>query len=164
MPIVKCRICSVEFYGKPFFLRKGHAKYCSSKCMRIGSKTGKIVNCHLCGKETYKTKKALRVSKSKTYFCTKSCQTSWRNSVFIGSKHANWTGGKYSYRSVLPRHGVPSICALCKIKDKRVMAVHHIDKNRKNNKLENLAWLCHNCHHLVHYNKKEEERFMETLV
>jgi predicted HNH restriction endonuclease len=31
-----------------------------------------------------------------------------------------------------------------------VLAVHHVDQNRTNNKVTNLAWLCHNCHHLVH--------------
>ena len=43
MPIVKCKICPKEFYGKPYHIKIGYAKYCSSKCMRIGSKTGKVV-------------------------------------------------------------------------------------------------------------------------
>lgn len=132
--------------------------------MRIGSKTGKIVECHSCGKKVYKTQKALRVSKSKTYFCTKSCQTKWRNSVFVGSKHANWKEGKFAYRSVLGRNKIPKICALCKTKDSRVLAVHHIDKNRTNNNVNNLAWLCNNCHFLVHHYEKELQKFMETLV
>ncbi len=164
MPIVKCKICSKDFYGKPFFLKRGHAKYCSQECMRIGSRTGKIVNCYSCKKEVYKTKKALRVSKSKTYFCTKSCQTKWRNSVFIGSKHANWKEGRFAYRSVLSRHNIKKICRLCKTEDKRVLAVHHVDRDRTNNKVGNLVWLCHNCHHLVHHDKDIEKKFMEVLV
>lgn len=163
MPIVKCKICLKDFYGKPYFLKIGQAKYCSQKCMRIGSRTGKIVKCHSCDKEVYKTKKALRVSKSKTYFCTKSCQTKWRNSIFVGSKHANWKNGEYAYRSVLGRHKIQKICKLCKNKDFRILAVHHIDKNKKNNEVENLAWLCHNCHHLVHHDKKEAESFKKKL-
>ena len=163
MPLVKCLICLKEFYGKPFFLKQGHAKYCSQKCMRIGSKTGKIVNCHACGKEVYKTKKALRVSKSKTYFCTKSCQTKWRNSVFVGPKHANWKDGRHSYKSVMLRNKVPKFCKLCKNEDSRVLAVHHLDHNRKNSNLSNLIWLCHNCHFLVHHDKETIKR-METLV
>lgn len=163
MPIVKCKICSKEFYGKPFFLKQGNAKYCSKKCMHIGSRTGKIVKCHSCDKEVYKTKKALRVSKSKTYFCTKSCQTKWRNSVFIGPKHVNWKDGRFSYKSVMLRNKVPKICKLCKNKDSRVLAVHHLDHNKKNNDLLNLAWLCHNCHFLVHHDK-ETKKYMEALV
>ncbi len=163
MPIVECKICSKKFYGKPFFLKRGHAKYCSQKCMRVGSRTGRIVNCHSCGKEVYKTQKALKGSKSKMYFCTKSCQTKWRNSVFIGPKHANWKSGRYSYKSVMLRNKVPKICKICKNKDGRVLAVHHLDKNKKNNNLSNLIWLCHNCHFLVHHNK-ETIKNMETLV
>ena len=164
MPIVECKICSMKFYGKPFFLKRGHAKYCSQKCMRAGSRTGKVVKCHSCNKEVYKTKKALRVSKSKTYFCTKSCQTKWRNSVFIGPKHANWKDGLHSYRSTMSRHKVPKICKLCKTTDSRVLAVHHIDRNKKNSSISNLVWLCHNCHFLVHHDKDEEKKFMEALV
>lgn len=164
MPIVLCKICSKEFYGKPFFLKRGQAKYCSQECMRVGSKTGKIVKCHSCDKSVYKTQKALRVSKSKTYFCTKSCQTKWRNSVFVGPRHANWKDGKHSYKSVILRNKIPKFCKLCKNNDYRVLAVHHIDQNRKNNSISNLVWLCHNCHHLVHHDKEEKQKFMETLV
>ncbi len=164
MPTVKCQICSDEFYGKPSHIKVGHAKYCSSKCMRLGSRTGKMVNCHACQKEVYKTQKALRISKSKTYFCTKSCQTKWRNSVFVGAKHANWKSGRYSYRSVLLRNKIPKICGICKTKDYRVLAVHHIDRNKTNSSLSNLAWLCHNCHFLLHHYKEIEKKFMEALV
>lgn len=164
MPIVKCKICLNEFYGKPFFLKRGQAKYCSQKCMRIGSRTGSFVNCNSCGKEVYKTKKALRVSKSKTYFCTKSCQAKWRNLVFIGPRHANWKEGKFAYRSVLGRHKISKICKLCKNKDTRILAVHHVDHNRKNNDVSNLTWLCHNCHFLIHHDKNIEKKFMEALV
>lgn len=151
MPIVKCKICSKEFYGKPFFLKKGQAKYCSSRCMHVASKTGELVKCFICEKETYKTKKELRVSKSKKYFCSKSCQTKWRNTEFIGEKHSNWKGGEFTYRDILKRNKTPEICKICSNKDSRVLAVHHIDKNHKNNKIGNLVWLCHNCHHLVHH-------------
>jgi hypothetical protein len=164
MPIVECKICSSEFYAKPFWIKRGFGNYCSTKCQHQGRRKGKVVNCHVCDKEVYKSLKALQNSKSKKYFCGKSCQTRWRNSEFTGPKHANWKEGKYSYRSVLKRHKISQICKLCNNDDKRVLAVHHIDKNRKNNKLKNLAWLCHNCHFLVHHYDDEERKFMEVLV
>lgn len=55
------------------------------------------------------------------------------------------------YRSILTHSKVLAVCKLCKNKDKRVLAVHHLDRQRSNNKVENLLWLCHNCHHLVHH-------------
>lgn len=164
MPIVTCKICKKEFYGKPFFLKQGHAKYCSVYCVKIGRRTGSIIDCNVCGKKVYKTAKELRLSKSKKYFCTKSCQTIWRNSVFIGPKHANWKEGLHAYRSVMLRNHIPKICRLCNSSDERILAVHHIDRNRRNNAISNLAWLCHNCHFLVHHDIREEQKFMETLV
>jgi predicted HNH restriction endonuclease len=49
---------------------------------------------------------------------------------------------------------------LCGKDDKRIIAVHHIDKNRSNNKLKNLAWLCYNCHFLVHHYSEIREKFL----
>jgi len=41
-------------------------------------------------------------------------------------------------------------CEKCGANDKRILCVHHIDRDRDNNKLENLQTLCFNCHRLVH--------------
>lgn len=165
MPLLKkCRICKKVFQTKPFFVKNGGGKYCSAVCHYKGLKTGKLVNCDICGKETYKTIKALRLSKSKKWFCSKSCQTKWRNSEFVGEKHANYITGRASYRSVLPRNKIPQICRLCRTQDARVLAVHHLDENRLNNELKNLVWLCHNCHHLVHHYVPEKKKLMVTIV
>lgn len=165
MPLIKrCRICKAQFKTKPYFVRHGGGKYCSAACHHQGIRKGKMVSCFLCGKQVYKSLQHLKRSKSGKYFCTKSCQTKWRNTQFIGPKHANWVHGRSAYKSVLIRHGVPRVCRLCKTKDVRVLAVHHIDKNRSNNRLENLAWLCHNCHFLIHHYQDEKEVFMATIV
>ena len=165
MPLIKkCQVCKKEFKTKPSIVARGFGKYCSPKCHKLGLRKGKEVECFLCGKLSYKSKVSLGRSKSGKFFCSKSCQTKWRNQEFVGSKHANWTGGRYSYRSVLTRNKVPKIFFLCKTKDVRVMAVHHKDRNRKNNKVENLVWLCHNCHHLVHYYKDEQDKIMVPIA
>ena len=163
MPIVSCNTCSKEFYVKPYWIKIGYGKYCSSKCQYEGRKSGKIVKCFTCNKEVYKTVNALRLSKSKKYFCTKSCQTKWRNTEFVGSKHANFIDGSSTYKTILNRHNIPKLCAICGIKDKRVLAVHHIDHNHKNNDLKNLSWLCHNCHFLVHHDKVESVKFLSKI-
>lgn len=164
MPQVKCKICSTGFYAKPHWLLHGWGKYCSMDCKRQAQKTGVFTSCFLCGKKVYRTQKALRVSKSKKYFCDKSCQTKWRNSVFVGEKHANWKNGGSMYRAILTRNGLPKICKLCRTKDTRILAVHHIDHNHGNNVLSNLAWLCHNCHFLVHHDEKERKKFMVSIA
>lgn len=56
------------------------------------------------------------------------------------------------------------MCTLCKTEDKRVLATHHIDRNRLNNSVNNLAWLCHNCHFLVHHDNVETQRFADIIA
>lgn len=155
MPQVKCKICGKEFYAKPSHLKRGWGKYCSQKCQYKGLLRGKFVNCAVCDKKTWKAPRALKNSKSGKFFCSKSCQTIWRNKYFSGEKHSNWKGGdNIEYRKLLIESNIKSICKVCGTKDKRVLIAHHRDKNHKNNKVENLIWLCLNCHHLVHnYNK-----------
>lgn len=155
MPICKCNLCSKQFFAKPSWIKRGWGKYCSTVCQHRAQKTGEIVKCFICKKETYKTQKALRGSKSKKYFCGKSCQTIWRNSiVYTGANHPNWKDGRYTYRDKMLRHKV-QICKRCVTNDTRVLAVHHIDRNKMNNNLDNLVWLCHNCHFLVHRYREE---------
>ncbi len=152
MPVARrCEKCNKPFTAKPFHIRKGHGRFCSRRCNFDAMKTGELRACDTCGKATYKTPKQIRVSKNKKYFCSKTCQTIWRNGIFIGPRHASWKHGKNAYQSVLRRIGRKEICQLCQTSDARVLATHHIDKDKTNNKPENLAWLCHNCHFLVHH-------------
>lgn len=160
--MMHCKKCDKEFYAKPYFVRKGQGIFCSSTCQYADRKKGKIVPCFVCGKESYKQLHDILGTKSGKFFCGKSCQTKWRNQEFAGLKHANWKEGLFAYRSVLTRSKVPKVCGLCETDDARVMAVHHIDRDRRNNNVSNLAWLCHNCHFLVHHDQKEAKKF-ETL-
>ncbi len=148
-----CSICKKEFKTKPYHIRRGHGKFCSRLCHYRSMKTGKIVNCGTCGKELYRIPRRLQISKSKKYFCNKSCQTLWRNQIYFGPRHKSWKGGLSSsaYTTVLNRTGRAKVCEVCGTKDERIIAVHHKDRNRSNNIPDNLAWLCHNCHFLVHH-------------
>ena len=164
MPDVKCKICNKEFYAKPYALKNGLGKYCSKICMRVGLQKGEMRKCFICNSEVYKSRKALLGSKSKKFFCGKSCQTIWRNSmVNIGINHPNWKDGRYTHKNILTKSKAPKICLLCKSKDERIMTVHHIDGNHINNRLGNLIWLCHNCHFLSHHHKKEKNKLEKIL-
>ena len=112
---------------------------------------GKFVDCAECGKEIWRTPRDFRKSKSNKFFCSKTCQTIWRNKTYSGSRHVNWAGGESVYRNILVNHGIAPICARCGEKDQRVIIAHHKDKNRKNNNIKNLVWLCLNCHYLSHH-------------
>jgi 5-methylcytosine-specific restriction endonuclease McrA len=163
MPSVFCKNCQKAFYAKPSWIKNGEGIYCSRVCQSAGRRRGVVILCFVCGKEKYKQKKALDRSKSGYYFCSKACSLVWHNSEFKEQKHGNWKHGTFAYRRILERSHRPAQCVLCTISDTDILLVHHIDKNRKNNHLENLAWLCHNCHHLVHNYKEPETRFKAFL-
>ncbi len=163
MVIRLCKICGESFKTKPSFVEKGQGIYCSNTC-HYRDKKGEKIKCFVCGQETYRPISRLGNSKSGKYFCGKSCQTKWRNKEFSGEKSLMWKNGQSTYRRVIIKSSVKKECQLCQENDQRVLAVHHIDKNRKNYKVENLAWLCHNCHYLVHHHDSEMQKFMEALV
>lgn len=149
--IKQCGVCGKDFKTKQFYIHKGQGKFCSTACKGVATRNGREYSCHSCGILIYRAQGRLKKSSSGKMFCSRSCQTKWRNQEFIGPKHANWIHGRSAYQSVLRRNRVPEQCSLCKTLDKRVLAVHHIDRNRLNNELQNLVWLCHNCHFLVHH-------------
>src|SRR3989344_2956539 len=151
MTHVSCAVCGKEYYAKPWHLKIGWAKYCSRACTNIGVRKGKEVKCSICGKAIYRQPKDLLRSKSEKYFCSKHCQTLWRNHTFVGELHGNYKSGRAAYRSILSRTERERICQLCRTDDTRLLQVHHIDRDRTNNKTMNLAWLCLNCHFLVHH-------------
>ncbi|TSC87049.1 MAG: hypothetical protein G01um10148_154 [Parcubacteria group bacterium Gr01-1014_8] len=158
MALLNCIVCDKEFKRKPFLIRRSGGKYCSNTCHYSDARTGKKISCSTCGKEVYRTPRRLKLSKSKTYFCNKSCQTLWRNQYFVGRRHKNWIHGRAAYRTVLARIGREKICESCKTKDTRVLAIHHIDRVRTNIDPSNLVWLCHNCHFLLHHYDVGRER------
>jgi len=146
-----CRLCGASFYAKPNWVRRGYGKYCSRDCFHQAQKTGTYIFCVRCGKKTWKTKREIKRSKTKTYFCSKNCMLEHWNRYRSGPKHPNWVSGKYvEYRNILSRKTKKPVCRRCYKEDKRVLLVHHLDHNRKNNVLSNLVWLCYNCHYLVH--------------
>ena len=44
-------------------------------------------------------------------------------------------------------------CAICGIRGRQILTIHHIDGNSTNNTYDNMIILCHNCHHSYHQNK-----------
>lgn len=155
MAQVLCKICNKEFYAKPNHIERGWGKYCSKKCQSKAQMKGEFVNCEGCGIKIWRTPRDFRKSKSGKFFCNKSCQTIWRNKYFSGSKHPNWQGGVgIDYRKILMETKIKFACKICGIQDKRIIIAHHIDKNRRNHNIDNLIWLCLNCHYLVHHHNK----------
>ena len=152
MPNVLCTICDKEFHTKPRYIKKGWGKYCSNKCQFESQKSGEYFKCSECGKKIYRTLSAIKKSKNNVFFCSKKCTCSWMNkNRKRGENSNNWISGRASYREIMKRSEKQKICTKCKIKDERILVVHHKDRNRENNHIDNLEWMCRNCHYLEHY-------------
>lgn len=152
--IFPCRYCGKQFYIKPSHKEMGRGIYCSRTCSDVGRRRGKIIKCTQCQKNFYAIPKQMRGSKSGIHFCSRLCYLKYKAHYLDREGHPMWKTGENSYL-LLMRRKKEQFCRRCGIKNKRVLVVHHVDRNRKNNVLSNLVWLCRNCHHLVH--KYDEE-------
>lgn len=97
--------------------------------------------CAKCGKEF----KRLNSSRPQTT-CSKSCALSYFRS---GKDHPNWKTGISSYRKFALDY-YDNKCCICGYNNVEALEVHHLDKDRYNNEIENLEVLCANCHTIRH--------------
>ena len=163
MAKVICNVCNRLFYAKPSHVKLGWGKYCSINCRNISQLSGNKFNCEICKKEIYRSASKIVHSKSGKFFCSKKCQTLWRNSIYVEDRHPNWIDGISVYQKLLKDSVVPK-CLLCGLTDVRILAVHHKDHNKHNNTLTNLVWLCYNCHRLVHVDSKLDDKVRNMVA
>lgn len=110
--IVKCLICSKDFYGKPSHIKLGKCKYCSKKCydewQRKNPKLGKDSprwnslerHCRFCDKVFFTS--PARIAENRGFYCSKDCYTNGTKGVPTGKKLSDEARIKLS----LKRRGV----------------------------------------------------------
>jgi hypothetical protein len=86
--------------------------------------------------------------------CSRACSNTYFRS---GSNNPNFIDGNRNsgYRKIAFDY-YPNICNRCLFdKNPNILIVHHKDRNRLNNVLDNLEILCPNCHSEEHFNSKD---------
>jgi len=127
-----------------------YKNFCCKSCLIASRYTSIEVACYKCGKAVTKAISHASRSKSGYYYCSKSCSVSINNALYkSGDKHPNYNGGLASYRKRALAYYGPK-CAFCDYSVKKVLQVHHKDKNRDNNDLSNLIVLCPTHHREIH--------------
>lgn len=111
--------------------------------------------CKNCGKEFEEYLCRIRNNRGK--YCSKECFSKYRkgkpNIKNRETKNANWKGGiSYEYANRLKQKKECEIC-----KQKTNLRIHHKDRNRKNNKIENLIVVCEACHRKIHNKDKYQK-------
>ena len=140
----KCTICGKEIYRRPVQLEQSGGKsYCGSVCFGLSCRNEKP--CVICNK--------LILSGLNRITCSRTCS------------NINRTGNKYKLGKPkdkaetfrLIKIELISIkggkCERCDYGKSEILQVHHKDRNRKNNNLDNLELICPNCHYEDHYLK-----------
>lgn len=160
---VNCSVCGKEFERESKEVkrseRKGYKHNCSKECalmsISVSNTKDKIPNveCAQCGKCFYKPKS--RIENSNGYhFCNRKCKDKAQKIGGIRGimpSHYGEFPGVFTYRVYALAH-YGSKCQRCGYdKYVQVLEVHHKDRNRLNNAIENLEVLCCNCHSEDHY-------------
>lgn len=149
---VICKYCENSFLKAERFINKV-PHYCCREHFSLDHRTRKVVECSYCGKEFEKRLSSFIKSKSGFCFCSRKCQSEAQK---IGSgfhkmypSHYGTGNGKHGYRKKAIDY-YNGRCENCGYDEyEECLQVHHIDRNRENNEIENLIVLCANCHSLL---------------
>lgn len=167
---ISCLNCEKFFLKELRYVKRGEGKFCSRKCFGEYNgkkviehyKLNKINNCKCantkCGKEFYRTEhKKYKTSKSRIIFCSRECKD---DSQRIGGikeiQPPHYGTTLQDYRVIVfSIYNMPKCCNRCKYdKNEAAIVVHHKDRDRKNNNIDNLEVLCANCHAIEHWGEE----------
>jgi len=139
----ECIHCGKGFYTPPCLER---VKYCSQMCCKRARRGKKL-------SEEWRKNISEGIKKNPPSTAWRKGQhfspaTEFKKGENLGEKHPNWKGGKRTYRSIYAKSIKNILCEKCG--SEKNIHIHHIDKNRDNNKLDNLMALCCSCYNLLH--------------
>lgn len=152
---MSCLFCNKVFRARNSDIKRGGGKYCSLICVGKNKTSHSAVKnrqpnseCAYCFKQFYRSP-SKRKTKSGLVFCCrkhKDLAQKLNGRKEIHPSHYGTGTGLYNYRKrALEFYG--SVCDSCGYsKYEKLLEVHHIDKDRNNNKLTNLRVLCIRCH------------------
>jgi endogenous inhibitor of DNA gyrase (YacG/DUF329 family) len=150
-----CKYCGKKYPVNQYKIKLGQANYCSKEC-RTKDNSLITLKCVICGKPFRVW--PIRKRRSKKLFCSHKC----RGLFYKGIKNFAWKGGISfePYTAEFNKHIKIAIkerdkhaCQECNRKMK-LLAIHHIDYNKKNSAPKNLIALCLVCHTRTNHNRK----------
>jgi phage terminase large subunit GpA-like protein len=144
----KCSVCNSLYIKQKRQLNEYNT--CSIQCTNVANGRTIVHNCDHCGELVFKAKSKAEASKSGKLFCSRECkEAAQKYMVEIQPEHYGTTSGIRSYREKAFKHYEP-VCNKCGYTNIIALEVHHKDKNRDNNSIDNLEILCANCHTIEH--------------
>lgn len=167
-----CLNCGNTFEAEQREINRGYGKFCKRKCSATYNANKRSENispnviCAYCKKYFYLNTSKQKNSKSGLFFC---CRDHKDAAQRIGGikeimpPHYGETGGDYR-TMVFKVAGKPKVCERCGFdKHEAAIIVHHKNKDRSDNTLDNLEVLCANCHAIEHWSKDGGAEGIRTL-
>lgn len=140
-----CEQCKEAFRAP----RHAHSRYCSRKCCGAARRTRAQRICAFCGGAFESAPSKARKSRSGLLFCSRRCKDRAQRIEGLPALHLPHYGtGACAYRrKALRDYGAR--CQRCGYStDKRMLDVHHVNRDRSKNDARSLAVLCVWCHSL----------------
>lgn len=146
----KCFNCGTVYLAQLRFVQK--SKYCSRKCANEAKQKRVTIFCNQCLKEFQSTPSDQKNSKSGFRFCSRECKDTAQKLGGIKEIQPDHYGSGITEYRKLALEKLVNKCNSCGYnKYIEVLQVHHKDRNRKNNSIDNLQILCPTCHQEEHY-------------
>ena len=146
-PNTRCFICKKDIYKRPSEIKNNKGRvYCSRECYGISCRKEKP--CIVCGTMV------LAAANKKT--CSRACANKNRTGMRYKMIGAITKDKVSSYKSLKIRlfSERTKVCEKCGYDKYEILQIHHKDRNRDNNDLDNLELICPNCHAEEHYLEK----------
>ena len=152
--IKECHLCKTEFNAPLSEDKRGNARFCSLTCANRHNafKRSPLPNfkCAYCNQDLHRSLSKQKQSKSNLFFCSRDCKDKAQRLGGIEAIQPDHYGNRSStYRNFALR-SLPNKCNRCPYDTLEALIVHHKDKDRSNNDLNNLEILCANCHMIEH--------------
>lgn len=170
--IINCLNCLKEKITPVSEIKRGFGKFCSVSCGAKFKNKNKQplpcnVSCALCKMEFHINESKKKQSKSGLYFC---CRRHKDDAQRIGGikeimpAHYGTASPKNCYRRIAFFEKKKE-CERCGYnQNTAAIIVHHIDRNRDNNVIENLEVLCANCHYIEHYGDDDNKYLIDNFI
>lgn len=151
---VTCLHCKSIFLKSSYEIKRSKSRknFCSLDCKNKSSQNRLHVQCELCHCYFERTEsRTKKVKVSGLQFCSRSCKDLAQrlSSSVVGLRPKGYKNGYSVYRRIAFENKGRQ-CEHCQITNELVLCVHHKDRDRSNNSIDNLEVLCYNCHVLVH--------------
>jgi hypothetical protein len=148
-PNTVCKICDKQIYKRPSQIELNNGNvFCSNTCYGKFCRNEKP--CVICGK--------MILSSLHKKTCSRSCSNKNRAGIKYGIRRPN---DKVKNQEIIKNRLIEMRgmkCESCGYNKYEILHIHHKDRDRSNNKFENLELVCPNCH----YEKHHIERNLKT--